>query len=86
MCVGEILVSLNKDIALRPPHIISLYMTPHDDVPPVDKKRWTQKKTLGEKCSNSFLGHKLCTFVLFNWFFFLLALTGPYPTLGFDGA
>ncbi len=35
------------------------------------------KKSLIQKCSNSLVAHKLCTFVLFNWFFFL----GAYRSL-----
>ncbi len=76
MCVGEILVSLNKDVALCLPHIFP-HMTPHDDVPPVDKKNSRTKKTCSQECSNSFLAHKLSTFVLFNWFFLFGRLRVP---------
>ncbi len=59
-----------------------------NDVPVGQKiprtKNPEDKKSRGQQCINSFLGHKL-SHDRWLWFFFF-ALTGPYPTLRFDGA
>jgi hypothetical protein len=56
---------------------------------PKQCSRWTKKlgfkKSLAHSCINSFLAHKL-SHVRWLWFFWKGALTGPYPTLRFDGA
>ena len=80
MCIGEILVSLNKDVAL----LSTPYIFPYDT--PRRCSRWTkngshQKKSASknqpQKFSNSLVAHKLSTFVLFNWFFLFGRLRVP---------
>jgi hypothetical protein len=82
MCVCEISVSLNKDVKLFPPHIFPHMVTP--TMFPWDKNP-KDKKSLLQKCSNSLIAHKL-SHDRWLWFFYFWALTGPYPTLQFDGA
>ncbi len=68
------------------PHIFPIMVTPtmfQWDKKSLGEKKLGAKKSLPQKCINSFLAHKYLTIARYGFFG---ALTGPYPMLQFGGA